>query len=107
MGRTLLHVAVEFAQENLVKCLVDMGININSKEGCGTTPLNLAVLQKNLVISKFPVESGAKYCGPLFTSIPSPMCMAKTLELDLITQLFQEEHELSEDEDELVRQLAG
>ena len=34
------------------------------------------------------------------------MCMAQT-ELDLITQLFQEEHELSEDEDELVCQIGG
>jgi hypothetical protein len=107
LGRTLLHASVEFEEENLVKCLVDMGIALNSKEGCGTTPLSLAVLHRNPTITKFLVKSGAKYCGPLFTSIPSPMCMAETLELEEIMELFHEEHDLSEEEDELVRQIGG
>lgn len=107
LGRTLLHAAVELGQENLLKCLVDMGININSKEGCGITPLSLAVLHKKAVMSKFLVESGAKYCGPLFTSIPSPLCMAETLKLEEIEKLFSEDHELSEEEDELIRQIGG
>ena len=47
LRQSLLHVAVEQGQENFAKCLVDMGLEVNYREGCGITPLSLAVLNKN------------------------------------------------------------
>ena len=47
LRRSLPHVAVEQGQENFAKCFVNMGLEVNYKEGCGITPLTLAVLNKN------------------------------------------------------------
>ena len=66
LKRSLLHVAVEQGLESFAKCLADMGLEVNSREGCGITPLSLAVWHKNTAIYKFLVESGARYSGPLF-----------------------------------------
>ena len=57
LKRCMLHVAV-------VKYLVNLGLNVNAREGCGLTPLSLAVLEKNSAMCKFLVESGAMYSGP-------------------------------------------
>ena len=38
LQRSLLHVAVEQSNLTYLKYLVDMGCDINSKEGCGLTP---------------------------------------------------------------------
>ena len=80
-----------------------MGLEVNSREGCGITPLSLAVLHKNTAIFKFLMESGARYSGPLFTSIPSPLCMAERLQHAEILQIFSEDQDESEDENELIR----
>ena len=50
LGRSLLHFAVEQGNECLTKCLLDMGLDVNCKEGCGVTPLNIAVLGKNTLL---------------------------------------------------------
>ena len=47
-------------------------------------PLSLAVHGKNESMCKFLVELGAKYSGPVFTSILSPFNMAKELKLQHI-----------------------
>lgn len=46
LNRSMLHVAVERSYKTLVKYLVDIGLNVNDREGCGLTPLSLAVLKK-------------------------------------------------------------
>jgi hypothetical protein len=79
LKRCMLHVAVEKNDANFAKYLVDLGLNVNAREGCGLTPLSLAVLGKNSAMCKFLVESGAMYSGPLFTSIPSPLFMVEEL----------------------------
>ena len=103
LKRSVLHVAVEQGHDSFAKCLVDMGLEVNSREGCGITPLSLAVLHKNTAICKFLVESGARYSGPLFTSIPSPLCMAERMQHAEILQIFSEDQDESEDENELIR----
>ena len=107
LRRSLLHVAVEQGHENLAKCLVGMGLDVNCREGCGMTPLNLAVISKNNVLCKFLVESGRRYSGPLFTNIPSPLCMAERLQHVEILQIFSDDQEESEDENELIRRIDG
>jgi hypothetical protein len=105
LERSLLHVAVEQRNESLSKCLVDMGLDVNCREGCGITPLSVAVLYKNIYLCKFLVESGARWGGPLFTSIPSPMCMAEKLNLTEILELFYADADLSEEGNELISKI--
>lgn len=63
LERCLLHVAVEQNHRNFVKFLVDLGLNVNSREGCGMTPLSIAVLQKSNALCRFLSESGTQYAG--------------------------------------------
>ena len=50
-GRTIIHAAVENQRSKLLKFLITVGCNINEMEGCGATPLTLAVCnnEKNIV----------------------------------------------------------
>ena len=105
LRQSLLHVAVEQGQENFAKCLVDMGLEVNYREDCGITPLSLAVLNKNKDLCKFLVESGARYSGPLLTTVPSPLCMAERLQYPEILEVFAKDQEESEDENELIRHI--
>ena len=101
--RTLLHVAVELDNLQYARFLVEAGCHPNVKEGCGLTPLNLAVIKRNADMCRFLVSSGARYNGPLFTSIPSPHQMAQILDITQIIVIFDEDAGMSEDENEVVR----
>ena len=107
LKRSLLHIAVELQNDVYAKFLVDIGLNVNEKEGCGLTPLNLAVIKKDEGTCRYLVESGAKFDGPLYTSIASPLQMADMLGLQKIKEIFLEEKSLSDEEDELIRELDG
>ena len=102
LQRSLLHVAVDMENFQYVKFLVRAGCFVNGKEGCGLTPLNLAVMKKNRDISEFLVSSGAQYAGPLFTSVPSPNEMAQILDTSDIQKIFDHDKVLSEEEDSLI-----
>ena len=69
------------------------------------TPLNIAVLQSNTALCKFLVDSDAQHSGPLFTSIPSPLVMAKAMHLDNIQCLFKEDSVLSDEENLLIQEM--
>ena len=88
----------------MVNYLTDIGLNVNDCEGCGLTPLGLAVIQKNIQIVDL-VQYSAQYSGPLFTSSPSPLVMAKTMNLTDIGRIFTEDGALSDEEDFLIRQI--
>ena len=49
-GRTVFHAAVEERNYTLTKVLISSGINPNTKEGCGLTPLSLAVLNSDPIM---------------------------------------------------------
>lgn len=85
--------------------MVDMGKGVKYREGCGITPLSLAVLNKNKDLCKFFVESGARYSGPLLTTVPSPLCMTERLQYPEILEVFAKDQEESEDENELIRHI--
>ena len=91
--RSLLH---------YVKFLIDIGCDVNSKEGCGLTPLSLAVLLKKVDMCKALVDSGANNDGPLFTSIPSPLKMADQLNLPEIVSIFDSDIAAREEENNLI-----
>ena len=101
--RTSLHVAVELDNLQYARFLVEARCHPNAKEGCGLTPLNLAVIKRNADMCRFLVSSGARYNGPLFTSIPSPHQMAQILDITQIIVIFDEDADMSEDENEVIR----
>lgn len=88
-GRTIFHVAVEEKNYLMVKILLGVGVNVNSKEGCGTTPLSVAVINSDVRMCKILLENFAEYNGPMFGSIPSPQEMAFAMELNDISDLFR------------------
>ena len=89
LKRTVLHVAEEQSNLSYIKFLVDVGTDVNSKEGCELTPLSLAVLKNDPEVCEFLVDCGACYDGPLFISIPSPKNMATILQLAPVLEVFQ------------------
>lgn len=88
--RTVIHHAIECNNIVMVRVLLAAGINPNVKEGCGATPLHLAVIQKNTELCKLFVDSFACINGLSFSSIPSPYEMAKSMKLNDIVLIFNE-----------------
>lgn len=86
--RTIFHAAVEESKHLMAKILLAVGININSKEGCGATPLCIAVMNADIVMCKLLLDNFAEQSGPLFGTIPSPMEIAVAMELTDIVELF-------------------
>jgi hypothetical protein len=100
LGRSLLHVAVEQQNINLVDCLIHAGVNPNVKELCGVTPLLIGVIVKNKEICKLLVEGHASVQGPLFSKVPSPLVAALRMELAEIYEILIPGD--SEDEDDSI-----
>ena len=96
LGRNILHCAVENGNIPLVKTLLSAGLNINVQEGCGATPLTIAVLRKDVNMCKLLVEHFALISGVLYSNMPSPIEMAETMELTEIITIF--EHDSIENE---------
>jgi len=87
-NRTVFHHAVENENTSLVRVLIAVGLNPSAKEGCGVTPLALAVLRQRNDICQLLVENYVTIDGPSFTSIPSPYKMAEKMGLNDIVSTF-------------------
>ena len=98
LGRTITHVAVEQNHELLLECILAAGYNPNIKEHCGATPLTLAVIKKSTKLVKLLLSAGANVIGPLYAEIPTPLEMARKLELAEIYELMNPVD--SDDDDE-------
>ena len=96
-GRTILHAAVEDNNETLIQSLLHVGIDLNCLEGCGASPLTLAVLNKNEKLVKLLHGHFALSSGPLFIRMPSPLDIAKAMGLEDIVNLFENEPDNEED----------
>ena len=66
-------------EDQLAKAIISSGFNVNKKEGCGLTPLHLAIMSSNVNMVHFLIERNAKFNGPMFSSIPSPKSIAERL----------------------------
>ena len=86
--RTILHVAVEEKKYMLVKILLAVGVNINAKEGCGATPLFIAVINNDIAMCTLLLENFAQYRAPYFAAIQTPKEMAIAMGLDDIVELL-------------------
>jgi hypothetical protein len=87
--RTVFHAAVEGKRYTLVNILLSSGTNPNVKEGCGATPLTIAVLNSDIAMCKLLVENFAEYEGEMFGSFPSPLEMAIAMDGEEIVNLFK------------------
>ena len=88
--RTLLHAAVEDNSTSLPlgSVILQAGFNPNSVEGCGATPLTLAVLQNNVEMCKLLMQYLASTDGQHFIKIPSPRKLASHLGYNHIIDMF-------------------
>ncbi|XP_078608074.1 uncharacterized protein LOC144880015 [Branchiostoma floridae x Branchiostoma japonicum] len=57
LGRSIVHAVVEGGNVDLLKYLLTAGVNADSKEGCGATPLCLAVLRHDNAMIKCLLET--------------------------------------------------
>ncbi len=94
--RTVFHHAVEHKNYLLAKVLLTVGINPNCKEGCGATPMSLAVLNADVNMCKLLLDNFAQYSGALFGSFPTPMEMATAMDLTEIVELFNKHSKQNE-----------
>ncbi|CAB4032915.1 ankyrin repeat domain-containing [Paramuricea clavata] len=102
LQRTFLHIAIEKANNTLAKALVFSGFNVNTKEGCGITPLHLTITFGNISMAQFLIDRNAQFNGPMFSSIPSPKTMAEKLHLTELLRIMEEKEEESEEEDDTI-----
>ena len=95
------NVSVEEEDKLFVECILSAGFNPNATEHCGATPLIQAVIKNNVALVKLLVEAGAAVRGHLFRNIPSPLEIARKLEL---AEVYEELNpDQSDDEDFEVR----
>ena len=97
LGRSLLHFAVEQDNYIFVHFLLSAGLNPNKIEHCGATPLTIAVCEKKQDFCKLLVKCNADVRGSMFMRIPSPLEMARKLELAEIFEILNPD--LSDAED--------
>ncbi len=102
LGRNILHHAVEYNNIPLVKTLLSSGVNVNVQEGCGATPLSIAVLNSSTVMCELLVMNFASFSGPLFVNMPSPIDMAKYMELTDIQEMFESYSREDDDIDNII-----
>jgi len=57
---TLLHVAAASNNERMVKLLIELGADVNSKDACDLTPLHYAAMYGKTEIEKLLIEKGAE-----------------------------------------------
>lgn len=102
LKRSFLHIAVEKGNNQLAKALIFSGFNINMKEGCGLTPLHLAMICGNDAMICFLLERNAKFDGPMFSGIPSPKAVAEKLHLTHILNIIRDKEAESDEENDLI-----
>ncbi len=96
LKRSFIHIANDKGNNQLAKALVYSGFNI--KEGCGLTPLHLAVINSNYPIIEFLINRNANFNGPMFSGVPSRKDVAEKLHLaDVLVLMADKEHESDEE----------
>lgn len=88
--RTILHCAFEEKNYVLMKTLLAVGVDPNCKEGCGATPMSLAVMNADTDMCKLLLDNFAECSAPCFGAFPSQMKMAVSMELTDIVDLFRQ-----------------
>ena len=74
----------------IAEILIKVGVNTDKKEGCGATPLCLAVISRHLPIITTLVKHHAQVEGDLFIHCPSPLQIAKAMGCQEVQQLLEQ-----------------
>ena len=72
-SRRVLHAAVEQGNFTLTNILISSGVNPNSKELCGATPLSLAVLNSDINICDLLITNFAEFKGDMLATFLVPL----------------------------------
>ena len=89
LGRTCLHVTVEENNIRLTECLLVSGAEVNRPEGCGVTPLMIAIIKEQLEMTQLLLKYHAKAHGTFAGLIPSSLQLAESTNNDLIASLLK------------------
>ena len=87
-GRTIIHAVVEDKSSKLLKCLITAGCNIDEMEGCGATPLTLAVCNNEKNIVELLCSNDALVEKRFYFAIPDPITIAEQLGYDDIHEVL-------------------
>ena len=63
-GDTILHVAIQTGDDQVVKVLLDHGADVTARNAHGETPLELAALQGSATVMRTLLRGGAKVVSP-------------------------------------------
>ena len=74
----MLCVAVERNLGALVECLLACGTEVNSREGCGVTPLHLAAFHRFIEVVRTLLQYDVNPSGTFPGNIPSPLYTRQT-----------------------------
>lgn len=89
-GRSPLHHAVIEGCTSLVESLLLAGACVNIPEGCGVTPVMIAINHNNLEVVKILIKYGARITGSFHGNIPDPLQMAYAIGNKYITQVLED-----------------
>lgn len=87
--RSVIHVAVEKGLSCLVKCLLMCGAGVNDYEGCGATPLLLAVIKQDPQMVDLLIQFGGRVSGTFPGNVISPLQAAFMLGNEVIISKLQ------------------
>ena len=102
--RSILHVAVEQRELTLVECLLLCGAKVNETEGCGATPIMIAICNNHEQMCKLLMSYGARTTGTFRGLMPSPLQMAIKIGKQSIVDLIMRQQEFLESIQEKVQQ---
>jgi hypothetical protein len=106
LGRSPLHRAVHDNYINLVEPLLLAGAGINDSEGCGLTPIMIAINNGNMKLVELLVQYGARVTGVFQGNIPNPIELARAIDNSEVIRILEDQID-SENEirDRIERQL--
>ncbi|CAH1242906.1 BARD1 [Branchiostoma lanceolatum] len=80
VGRSIVHVVVELGDVSLLQHILAAGVDVDCEEGCGATPLCLAVIRHDCDMIQCLTETEAvSVDGPTFLHFPSPLALARRM----------------------------
>ncbi len=94
-NRSALHVFVEKGNIKCVESLLICGAHVNAGEGCGVTPLMIALMRKNVEITKLLLKYEARVWGLFPGHLPTPMEICEKLQhselMAILTNVYQQD----------------
>ena len=88
-NRSALHIFVEKGNIKCVESLLICGACVNSGEGCGVTPLMIALMRKNVEMTKLLLKYEARVWGLFSGHLPTPMEICQKLQHDELMEVVR------------------